>query len=63
MAVGIFAYLGPWDGVDNPNVSSVKNGNGYIENAQFKTIPYVTINIDRCRNLNTNFDDVNRETR
>lgn len=24
MAVGIFAYLGPWDGVDNPNVSSVK---------------------------------------
>lgn len=54
MAVGIFAYLGPWDGVDNPNVSSVKKGNGYNGNAQFKTIPYVTINIDRCRNFTTN---------
>ena len=51
MAVGIFAYLGPWDGVDNPNVASVKNGKG--GNAQFKTIPYVTINIDRCRNFTT----------
>lgn len=54
MAVGIFAYLGPWDGVDNPNVSSVEKGNGYYGNAQFKTIPYVTINIDRCRNFTTN---------
>ena len=54
MAVRIFAYLGPWDGVDNPNVSSVKKGNGYNGNAQFKTIPYVTINIDRCRNFTTN---------
>ena len=54
MAVGIFAYLGPWDGVDNPNVSSVQKGNGYNGNAQFKTIPYVTINIDRCRNFTTN---------
>ena len=54
MAVGIFAYLGPWDGVDNPNVSSVKKGNGYNGKAQFKTIPYVTINIDRCRNFTTN---------
>lgn len=54
MAVGIFAYLGPWDGVDNPNVSNVKKGNGYNGNAQFKTIPYVTINIDRCRNFTTN---------
>lgn len=54
MAVGIFAYLGPWDGVDNPNVSSVKKGNGYNGNAQFKTIPYVTINIDRCCNFTTN---------
>lgn len=54
MAVGIFGYLGPWDGVDNPNVSSVKKGNGYNGNAQFKTIPYVTINIDRCRNFTTN---------
>ena len=54
MPVGIFAYLGPWDGVDNPNVSSVKKGNGYNGNAQFKTIPYVTINIDRCRNFTTN---------
>ena len=54
MAVGIFAYLGPWDGVDNPNVASVESGNGYYGNAQFKTIPYVTINIDRCRNFTTN---------
>lgn len=54
MAVGIFAYLGPWDGVDNPNVSSVEKGSGYYGNAQFKTIPYVTINIDRCRNFTTN---------
>lgn len=54
MAVGIFAYLGPWDGVDNPNASSVEKGNGYYGNAQFKTIPYVTINIDRCRNFTTN---------
>lgn len=53
MAVGIFAYLGPWDGVDNPNVASVESGNGYYGNAQFKTIPYVTINIDRCRNFTT----------
>ncbi len=53
MAVGIFAYLGPWDGVDNPNVASVGSGNGYYGNAQYKTIPYVTINIDRCRNFTT----------
>lgn len=61
MAVGIFAYLGPWDGVDNPNVSSVKKGNGYNGNAQFKTIPYVTINIDRCRNFTTNMTTQTRK--
>ena len=61
MAVGIFAYLGPWDGVDNPNVSSVKKGNGYNGNAQFKTIPYVTINIDRCRNFTTNMTTKTRK--
>lgn len=61
MAVGIFGYLGPWDGVDNPNVSSVKKGNGYNGNAQFKTIPYVTINIDRCRNFTTNMTTKTRK--